>query len=188
MRACSRGPDCRRCTRSGVADQSGARGILGNSPIHPVLLSADLTRTREFYHDKLGIEILVEMEHAIHFRCGGGTKLAVSKSTIGTADSQSQAGWEVDDLRAELAKLRSRGVTIEDYDLPELKTKNGIADVGFAWMAWIIDPGKNALAFELVLPPRAAKAAVPLLAAVSISGIAMLVLRRPGLTVHAGRR
>ena len=22
----------------------------------------------------------------------------------------------------------------------------GIADVGFAWMAWIIDPGKNALA------------------------------------------
>ena len=41
---------------------------------------------------------------------------------------------------------RSRGVTVEDYDLPGLKTDNGIADVGFAWMAWIVDPGKNALA------------------------------------------
>ncbi|MCJ7710615.1 MAG: hypothetical protein MUQ32_07245 [Chloroflexi bacterium] len=39
--------------------------------------------------------------------------------------------------------------------------------------------------FELVLPPRAAKAAVPLLAAVSIAGIAALVLRRPGLVARA---
>jgi len=37
-------------------------------------------------------------------------------------------------------------VPIEDYDLPELKTRDGIADVGFAWMSWIIDPVKNALA------------------------------------------
>jgi hypothetical protein len=30
--------------------------------------------------------------------------------------------------------------------LPELKTQNGIADVGFGRMAWIIDPGGNRLA------------------------------------------
>ena len=34
--------------------------------------------------------------------------------------------------------------------------------------------------FELVLPPRAAKAAVPVLAIVSVAGIAALALRRPG--------
>jgi hypothetical protein len=39
--------------------------------------------------------------------------------------------------------------------------------------------------FELILPPRAAKAAVPVLAAVSFTGIAVLVLRRPGLVVRA---
>ncbi len=109
--------------------------MLGNSRIHPVLLATDLMQARAFYHDKLGLEILVEMEHAIHFRCGGGTKLAVSKSTIGTSDSQTQVGWEVEDLHAELDELRSRGVIIEDYDMPELKTENGVADVGFAWMA-----------------------------------------------------
>jgi catechol 2,3-dioxygenase-like lactoylglutathione lyase family enzyme len=119
--------------------------VLGTAVVHPVLLSLDLAETRAFYHDKLGLEILVENEHAIEFRCGGGTKLVVTKSTTGTADSQTQIGWEVADLQAELDELRSRGVTIEEYDLPGLKTENGIADFGFARMAFIIDPGKNAL-------------------------------------------
>ena len=39
--------------------------------------------------------------------------------------------------------------------------------------------------FELVLPPRAAKAAVPVLSGVSVAAIAGLVLRRPGLTGRA---
>jgi catechol 2,3-dioxygenase-like lactoylglutathione lyase family enzyme len=120
--------------------------MLGDSPIHPVLLSTDLAETRRFYHDQLGLEILNENEAAIIFRCGGGTHLDVTKSTTGTADTQTQAGWEVQDLRSELAELRSRGVKVEDYDMPGLKTEDGIADMGFAWMAWIVDPGKNALA------------------------------------------
>jgi catechol 2,3-dioxygenase-like lactoylglutathione lyase family enzyme len=120
--------------------------MLGNAPVHPILLAKDLDLAREFYHERVGLEVLSESAHKIEFRCGAGTKLAVSKSTIGTADSQTQIGWEVDDLRVELDELRARGVPIEDYDLPDLKTENGVADVGFAWMAWIVDPGKNALA------------------------------------------
>ena len=42
--------------------------------------------------------------------------------------------------------------------------------------------------FELVLPPRAAKAAVPVLTIVSVAGMAALVLRRPGLAMHAAPR
>ena len=120
--------------------------MLGDSPINPVLLSTDLAETKRFYHDQLGLEILNESEEAIIFRCGGGTHLDVTKSTTGTADTQTQAGWEVQDLRSELAELRLRGVKVEDYDMPGLKTEDGIADMGFAWMAWIVDPGKNALA------------------------------------------
>ena len=119
--------------------------MLGNSRVHPVLLATDLADTKAFYHDKLGLEILVENEDALEFRCGGETKLVVTKSTTGTADSQTQIGWEVDDLPAELADLRSRGVRIEEYDQPGLKTEEGIVDFGFAFMAWIVDPGRNAL-------------------------------------------
>jgi catechol 2,3-dioxygenase-like lactoylglutathione lyase family enzyme len=119
--------------------------VLGNHPIHPVLLSMDLAASRTFYNDKLGLEILVERDDAIEFR-SGGTKLAVTLSTTGTSDSQTQVGWDVDDLEAELDELRARGVVIEDYDLPDFKTEHGIADFGFARMAFIIDPSKNALA------------------------------------------
>jgi hypothetical protein len=39
--------------------------------------------------------------------------------------------------------------------------------------------------FELLLPPRAAKAAVPLLAVITVGAIATLLLRRPGLVARA---
>jgi catechol 2,3-dioxygenase-like lactoylglutathione lyase family enzyme len=119
--------------------------MLGDHPIHPVLLATDLAAARDFYDDRLGLDILSESEAAITFRCGGGTQLSVTKSTTGTADTQTQASWYVSDVRAEVAELRSRGVKVEDYDLPGLQTHDGIADIGFAWAAWIIDPGKNAL-------------------------------------------
>lgn len=63
--------------------------MLGDSPIHPVLLSTDLAETRRFYHDQIGLEIMSESEEAIVFRCGGGTHLTVTKSTTGTADTDS---------------------------------------------------------------------------------------------------
>jgi catechol-2,3-dioxygenase len=119
--------------------------MLGDHPISPVLLARDLAAAREFYHDRIGLEILRESEEELVFRCGGATQLAVTKSTTGTADEQTQAGWYVTDIRAEVAELRSRGVKVEDYDLPGLKTEDGIADIGFAWIAWIVDPGGNAL-------------------------------------------
>jgi hypothetical protein len=37
--------------------------------------------------------------------------------------------WEVDDLEEAIAELRERGVIFEEYDVPGLKTVNGIAEV-----------------------------------------------------------
>jgi hypothetical protein len=39
--------------------------------------------------------------------------------------------------------------------------------------------------FELLLPPRAAKAAIPVLAVVSLSAMGLLIVRRPGLVIRA---
>lgn len=118
--------------------------MLGDHPIYPVLLTTDLAAAREFYHDTLGLEIIAERETAIDFR-SGSTRLNLNLSTTGTADSQTQAGWQVEDLRAELDALRGRGVRIEEYDLPGLKTEDGIVDIGFALVAWITDPDGNVL-------------------------------------------
>jgi catechol-2,3-dioxygenase len=119
--------------------------MLGEHPIDVVLLATDLESSKEFYAGKLGLEILNESEEGITYKCGGDSLLAVTKSTTGTADDQTQASWRVDDLAAELAELRSRGVEIQEYDMPGLKTTDGVADTGFALIAWIVDPHKNAL-------------------------------------------
>jgi hypothetical protein len=38
-------------------------------------------------------------------------------------------GWEVDDIEVAVTELRSRGVIFEEYDLPGLRTVDGIADI-----------------------------------------------------------
>ncbi len=120
--------------------------MLGDHPIDVVLLATDLESSKEFYAGRLGLEVLNESEAAITYRCGGESQLVVTKSTTGTADEQTQAGWRVSDLAAELTELRARGVEIQEYDMPGLKTVDGVADLGFALMSWIVDPHGNALA------------------------------------------
>ena len=119
--------------------------MLGDHPVFPIVLSTDMAASRAFYHDTLGLDILREDGERIMFQCGGGSVLAVSRSTTGTRDTQTQFAWRVPDLRAELAQLRARGVTIQQYDAPDPKTVDGIADMGFAWAAWILDPSDNVL-------------------------------------------
>jgi catechol 2,3-dioxygenase-like lactoylglutathione lyase family enzyme len=121
--------------------------VLADHPVFPILLSLDLDATRTFYHDVLGLQIAREDEgDRIVFRCGGGTQLAVTKSTIGTRDSQTQLAWRVPDIHAAVADLRARGVRIEEYEAPDPVTNDGVADMGHSWAAWFIDPSRNVLA------------------------------------------
>ena len=121
--------------------------MLGDQFVFPILLSKDLTKSREFYHETLGLDILRHDEERIIFRCGSGSQVAVTLSTTGTSDTQTQLAWRVPDIRAELADLRARGVRIEAYDAPDPVTDaDGVADMGYAWAAWFLDPSRNVLA------------------------------------------
>ena len=119
--------------------------MLANHPIDPMILATDLAVAREFYGEKIGLEVMIESDDFLTFRCGGDSRLVVTRSSTGTTEPQSKASWRVDDLAAEVAELRSRGVTVEEYDEPGLKTVDGIADVGFALSAWLVDPHGNSL-------------------------------------------
>jgi predicted enzyme related to lactoylglutathione lyase len=121
--------------------------MLSDYPVFPILLSTDLDATRTFYRDVLGLEILREdPDDRIVFRTGGGTQLVLTKSTVGTSDTQTQMAWRVPDIQAALADLRARGVTIEEYVAPDPVTTDGVADMGHSWAAWFIDPTRNVLA------------------------------------------
>jgi catechol 2,3-dioxygenase-like lactoylglutathione lyase family enzyme len=120
--------------------------VLSDDPVFPILLSTDLAASRTFYRDTLGLELLREDPDRLVFRCGGGTQLVISLSTIGTSDTQTQTAWRVPDLQAAIADLRARGVHIEDYEAPAPVTVDGIADMGHSWAAWFVDPDRNVLA------------------------------------------
>jgi hypothetical protein len=60
----------------------------------------------------------------------------------------SQAFWEVKDVEAEVAELKRRGVTFEEYDMPGITMKNSIASGGGAKTAWFKDTEGNILAIS----------------------------------------
>ena len=104
--------------------------MLSEHPIDVVLLATDLDASKDFYANKVGLPIVNESPAAVTFKCGGASRLVVSKSSVGTSDEQTQASFRVADVKAEAGYLRSKGVTIQEYDLPGLKTVDGIADTG----------------------------------------------------------
>jgi len=124
--------------------------MLADHPVDVMLLATDLPLARRFYAGTLGLEVLLKDEQFLSF--GGGGRLVVTHSTTGNADTATKACWRVDDIAAEVAGLRARGVAIQD--LPALGTVDGIADIGFALAAWFTDPYHNSLSLlQLKQPP-----------------------------------
>jgi catechol-2,3-dioxygenase len=121
------------------------RTMLANHPIDVMILATDLGVAKQFYGDRIGLEVLLESDDFLTFSCGGDSRLVVTRSSTGTSEPQTKASWRVDDLAGEVAELRSRGVQVEEYDEPGLKTVDGIADVGFALSAWLVDPHGNSI-------------------------------------------
>jgi catechol 2,3-dioxygenase-like lactoylglutathione lyase family enzyme len=125
--------------------------MLADFPSIPILLSTDMAASKRFYQDTLGLPLLDETEERMVFKCGGDTRLIISRSTVGTSDTQTQMVWRVPDIHAALEDLRARGVRIEEYTEPDPVTTDGIADMGHSWAAWFIDPSNNVLS---VIEPK----------------------------------
>ncbi len=125
--------------------------MLGDHPVFPILLSTDMEASRRFFEGTLGLELVDENQERMVFRSGGGTGFIVSRSTVGTADTQTQMVWRVPDIHEALADLRARGVRIEEYSEPAPLTVDGIADMGHSWAAWFVDPSRNVLS---VIEPK----------------------------------
>jgi catechol 2,3-dioxygenase-like lactoylglutathione lyase family enzyme len=119
--------------------------MLAEHSIDVMLTAPDLGATRRFYGDRVGLEVLVESDDFVTFRCGGDSRLVVTRTSAPSTEQTTKASWRVADIAAEVAELRARGVEVVDYDEPGLRTVDGVADVGFALSAWFVDPGRNTI-------------------------------------------
>ncbi|MEU6241187.1 VOC family protein [Streptomyces sp. NPDC047024] len=92
------------------------------------LPAQDLERARRFYAEKLGLEPVDERPGGLLYRCGD-TDFVVFQSTGSSPGTFTQMGFQVDDLAAVVAELRSKGVVFEDVDSPGFRTRDGIAEI-----------------------------------------------------------
>jgi predicted enzyme related to lactoylglutathione lyase len=118
--------------------------MLKDFPIVPYIPATDVARARKFYEEKIGLVPREEIAGGVVYECAGGSWVFLYPSAGAGTSKASQAFWPVNDLEAEVAALKARGVVFEEYDMPNLKTVNGILSGGGA--AWFKDTEGNILA------------------------------------------
>ena len=108
------------------------------------LPAKDLDRAKNFYAERLGLVPTSEDKAGIHFVVGG-TRFRLFRSGGSASGSHTQLALMVSDIDAQVQSLRGRGLSFEEYDYPNLKTVDGIADLGYARAAWFKDSEGNLL-------------------------------------------
>jgi predicted enzyme related to lactoylglutathione lyase len=116
--------------------------MLADHPVNAALPAKDIERAKRFYKEKVELSAH-ETPGGIFFRCGRGTQLFVFPSDGASNGVHTQAGFRVQDLRAEVADLKSRGVVFEEYDTPNVKTIDAVAHLGNGKGAWFKDSEGN---------------------------------------------
>ncbi|SCU88274.1 conserved hypothetical protein [Cupriavidus necator] len=102
--------------------------MLQNSDVAARIPAQDLARARSFYSSKLGLEPVEERPGGLRYKCGN-SYFVLFESAGSASGTHTQMAWEVDDIQATVSELRHLGVVFEEFDLPGLKTINGIAEV-----------------------------------------------------------
>ncbi len=109
----------------------------------PVLQAKDLKRARSFYEDKLGFCLDRKGPDGVLLRAGDSsiylyeTKAAPGESTV--------LSFDAEDFDSTIEELRNVGVRFEEYDRPDLKTKDGIVEMDGMRAVWFKDPEGNVL-------------------------------------------
>ncbi len=119
--------------------------MLGDARISAMIPASDVGRAKKFYSDTLGLKVIEEMDGGAAFACGEGTSFFLYETPSAGQAAHTLATWEVADLDAEMADLRARGVTFEEYDMPGIKSKDGVAESGGIRASWFKDSEGNIL-------------------------------------------
>jgi catechol 2,3-dioxygenase-like lactoylglutathione lyase family enzyme len=113
--------------------------MLSSARVAATLAVTDLERARRFYEDTLGLDVEAEVAETVRYSCGAGTGLAIFERPMTPVD-RTVAAFEVDDIEAEVAELRARGIEVEGV----IKLPSGIR------RAFFKDPDGNVIGMRQI--------------------------------------
>jgi predicted enzyme related to lactoylglutathione lyase len=120
--------------------------MLQKSPMYSYIPAKDVKRARQFYEQKLGLKPKQETAGGVVYEFAEHTACFLYPTPNAGTSRASQAFWQVEDIEREVAELKARGVRFEEYDMPGMKTENGIVTAGGAKSAWFKDSEGNIMA------------------------------------------
>jgi catechol 2,3-dioxygenase-like lactoylglutathione lyase family enzyme len=121
--------------------------MLEDARVEATLPVTDLKTARKFYEGRLGLRPTgsAAPDFEMAYECGEGSRILIYEHSVAIAPAHTVAHFIVADVRATVMALRDRGVEFEEYDLPELKTVDGVAQVRGVDFAWFKDPDRNVI-------------------------------------------
>lgn len=112
---------------------------------HAILPAADINRFRSYYHDKFGLDPKEELGDVLRYGEGEAQFEVYETPNAGSAKN-TQMIWMTDDLDAEMRRLRESGVEFDDFEIPGMKTENGVVTDRETKSAWFHDSEGNIIA------------------------------------------
>jgi catechol 2,3-dioxygenase-like lactoylglutathione lyase family enzyme len=118
--------------------------MLADRPAVATVAVTDLSAAKRFYEGVLGLtQIASQGEETVTYAAGGG-KLLVYRSQFARTNKATAVTWLVgNDLERIVATLKSKGLSFEHYDMPQLKRQGDIHEGGGTRVAWFKDPDGN---------------------------------------------
>jgi catechol 2,3-dioxygenase-like lactoylglutathione lyase family enzyme len=121
----------------------GGKAVLQNAHAYVKLPAIDPERARQFYLERLGFTPEWEYQGHVWLNHADGSSILLFPSSGKPSGDHDQCGWVVDDVEAEVASLRSRGIVFEEF--PGRRFVGGIAVDGPFKAAWFRDSEGNLL-------------------------------------------
>jgi catechol 2,3-dioxygenase-like lactoylglutathione lyase family enzyme len=106
----------------------------------------NLEVSKKFYEDTLGLtQVGAEGEELLVFKSGNTTIYVYQSQNAGTNQATTLTWVVGEDLEDIIRELKTKGVTFEHYDMPDMTRDGDVHVFGDMKVAWFKDPDGNIL-------------------------------------------
>ena len=115
----------------------GTRNAVAN------LAVSDLDRAKDFYTGTLGLRQVDQEGDELVVLKSGDSVVNVYRSDHAGTNEATAVTWAVDDIEAEVAALKDKGIMFEHYEMPGLTLAGDVHEGEGMKIAWFKDPDGN---------------------------------------------